>query len=95
MDRNLLPRVKELFLKAARNAPEGESIDPDVQVGLGVLFYANREYEKAADCFSTALKVREEVIINHFSFVDFFLFIHIIHTISVYTYIRLGLSFME
>lgn len=51
-------RVTELFIRAAQLSPDGANMDADVQVGLGVLFYGNEEYEKAIDCFNAALTVR-------------------------------------
>lgn len=32
-------------------------VDPEVQLGLGTLFYANEEFGKTIDCFRTALEV--------------------------------------
>jgi peroxin-5 len=60
----LQQKVTDLFIKAAQLSPSGESMDPDVQVGLGVLFYAADEYEKAIDCFSAALASTEAGVVN-------------------------------
>jgi len=55
-DRDYLhERATSLFIQAAQLSPEGTAMDPDVQVGLGVLFYGAEEYDKAVDCFSAAL----------------------------------------
>jgi peroxin-5 len=51
-------RVTELFIRAAQMSPDGANMDADVQVGLGVLFYGNDDFEKAIDCFNAALAVR-------------------------------------
>jgi len=48
-------RVTGLFIEAAMLVPEGQAMDADVQVGLGVLFYGDEEYDKAVDCFEAAL----------------------------------------
>ncbi|KAI9276369.1 hypothetical protein BY458DRAFT_532737 [Sporodiniella umbellata] len=51
-------RVTKLFLEAARQAPNGQGMDPDVQVGLGVLYYGSGDLNKAIDCFVSALEGR-------------------------------------
>lgn len=57
-------KVTDLFLRAAQMSPSGEQMDPDVQVGLGVLFYGAEEYEKAIDCFEAALASTESGVTN-------------------------------
>lgn len=64
-DRHLLhEKVTDLFIRAAQLSPDGEHMDPDVQVGLGVLFYGAEEYGKAVDCFSAALASTESGSVN-------------------------------
>jgi len=57
-------KVTNLFISAAQLSPDAETMDPDVQVGLGVLFYGAEEYDKAVDCFSAALASTESGISN-------------------------------
>lgn len=64
-DRAILhERVTDLFITAAQLSPSGEQMDPDVQVGLGVLFYGNEDFEKAVDCFNAALASTETGLAN-------------------------------
>ena len=64
-DRHLLhDKVTSLFIRAAQLSPDGEHMDPDVQVGLGVLFYGAEEYAKAVDCFEAALTSTESGTTN-------------------------------
>ena len=51
-------RVTELFIKAAQLSPGHANMDPDVQMGLGVLFYANEDFDKTIDCFKAALSIK-------------------------------------
>jgi peroxin-5 len=49
-------QVFDLYIKSIQsNLHQG--IDPNVQIGLGVLLNISEEYEKAVDCFKTALTV--------------------------------------
>ncbi|KAL8821246.1 MAG: hypothetical protein Q9223_000671 [Gallowayella weberi] len=64
-DRHLLhEKVTASFIRAAQLSPTGETMDPDVQVGLGVLFYGCEEYSKAVDCFEAALASTEQGVSN-------------------------------
>ncbi|ESK96620.1 peroxisome targeting signal receptor [Moniliophthora roreri MCA 2997] len=51
-------RITDLYLTLARQQHSQGVVDADVQIGLGVLFYTNGEFDRAKDCFETALSVR-------------------------------------
>lgn len=53
-------RVCELFLKAAQLSPNKANMDSDVQMGLGVLFYADEDFDKTIDCFKAALSIKPD-----------------------------------
>ncbi|XP_068629573.1 peroxisomal targeting signal 1 receptor-like [Battus philenor] len=50
--------VKSMYLRAAQLNPS--EIDPDVQNALGVIFNVCQEYDKAVDCFKTAIMVSSD-----------------------------------
>ena len=55
-------RVTDVFLNLVRTQHIDEGrVDPDVQIGLGVLFYTNSEFDRAKDCFESALSARPGV----------------------------------
>lgn len=54
-------RVTDAFLSLARMQHAEGILDPEVQIGLGVLFYTNSEFDRAKDCFGSALQARPDV----------------------------------
>jgi len=51
-------RAEEAFLAVARHHHAQGHMDPDLQIGLGVLLYTNADFDKAKDCFESALVAR-------------------------------------
>ncbi|KAF7321780.1 TPR-REGION domain-containing protein [Mycena kentingensis (nom. inval.)] len=51
-------RLTQVFIDLARRQHTAGEMDPDVQIALGILFYTNNEYDRAKDCFESALSVR-------------------------------------
>ncbi|KAL4073917.1 TPR-like protein [Scleroderma citrinum] len=51
-------RLTDAFLTLARQQYEQGIVDADVQIALGILFYNNTEYDRAKDCFESALSSR-------------------------------------
>lgn len=50
--------VTDAFITIARQQHAAGVVDPDVQTGLGVLFYTNGDFDRARDCFESALAVK-------------------------------------
>ncbi|KAG2742080.1 TPR-like protein [Suillus brevipes Sb2] len=51
-------KLTETFLTLARQQYNQGVVDPDTQIALGVLSYATSDYERAKDCFESALSQR-------------------------------------
>ena len=54
--------LRDQYLEAARLTTPENSLDPDVQCGLGVLLNLTGDYERAAECFQAALQARPQVM---------------------------------
>ena len=59
--------ITEAFLTIARQQHSQGVVDPEVQTGLGVLFYSSGNYDRAVDCFQSALSVRPKVTLDNVS----------------------------
>lgn len=48
-------------MNLARDQHQAGIVDADIQMALGVLFYQTGEFERARDCWVSALSVRPNV----------------------------------
>jgi len=53
--------LQNLFLQAISLSNTSNEIDSDLQVCLGILFYLQNDYNKAVECFHTAVLVKPNV----------------------------------
>lgn len=54
-------RLTESYMNLARDQHQAGIVDADIQMALGVLFYQTGEFERARDCWVSALSVRPNV----------------------------------
>lgn len=57
IDRFDLEETQLLFLRAVQQNAAANMVDHEIQEALGVLFNLSSEFDKAADCFQSALQV--------------------------------------
>jgi len=57
MSKELHKATTSMYLQAARMRQQGP-MDPNVQAGLGVLYNLSGEFDKAVDCFQSAVSAR-------------------------------------
>ena len=63
---HLHERVRDAYLRLAKDQyTQNGHVDPDVQVGLGTLYYMMGEYGEARDCWVAALEERPDVRLCH------------------------------
>ncbi|KAK0485753.1 hypothetical protein IW261DRAFT_1451818 [Armillaria novae-zelandiae] len=53
-------RITEVFLDLARTQHNQGAMEAEVQIALGVLFYSTNDYDRAKDCFQSALSLRPQ-----------------------------------
>ncbi|CAF0796553.1 unnamed protein product [Didymodactylos carnosus] len=60
VDESAFEELQELFLQAVSAPYFSHEIDSDLQVCLGILFHLPGDYDKAAECFNTAVHAKPD-----------------------------------